>query len=115
MDKLASNDLSWNESLHLLGQRVKGLIRYPLFRVGRNSGRKIVFLVWDVWFSCFIAANYVDQLRTSSLEMAIYELSWAYDGQIVDLQHFICSKRCWKARFLSFSNRVAVKKECSEE
>ncbi len=114
MDKLASGDFSLNESLHLLGQRVKGIIRYPWYRVGQNSGRKIVFLVWDVVVSCFIAAKYVYQLRTSSLEMAIYELSWAYDGEIVDLQLFIYSKRCWKARFLSCSNRVAVK-ECSEE
>jgi hypothetical protein len=67
-----------------------------------------------LWFSCFIATKYVDQLRTSSLEMAIYELSWAYDGQIVDLQQFIYSKRSRKAQFLSFSNRVAIK-ECSEE
>jgi len=48
VDKLASGDFCLNESLHLLGQRVKGIIWYPWFRVGQNSGRKIVFLVWDV-------------------------------------------------------------------
>jgi hypothetical protein len=67
VDKLESSDFSLSESLHLLGQRVKGLIRYPLFRVGQNSGRKIVFLVWDVvvlMFHCSKICRSVENIFT---------------------------------------------------
>lgn len=114
MDKLASSDFSLSESLHLLGQRAKGLIRYLLFRVGQNSGRKIVFLVWDVVLLMFHCSKICRSVENIFTGVAIYEPSWAYDGQIVDLQQFIYSKRSRKAQFLSFSNRVAIK-ECSEE